>query len=306
MKRLAAGCALAALVASVALAPRRAAAGPCCMSSIAVGTGRLLPWEHFAVGARETATLHAGTWDEHGAWHGRTGRYAETELRTELFGLVSIVPRLSASLAVPAVVTFRRAGALRESGGGLGDVAAALRWDALPVGARAGVPGIALAASVLAPTGQSMEQADTALGAGATGRGAWVLGAGASAEHVVMPWFARLDLGATLPLPTHRADLGVDQRLGPGLSGALSAGREVARGLVASVWARLAWEADVTQGDHPVAGTSHADVGAGLALSFRLERWSVQASGDTGLFFDGLGRNQPGRASATLLGRYGQ
>jgi hypothetical protein len=289
-----------------ALTPARANAGPCCMSATAVGTGRLLPWEHVAVGLRSSAAFHVGTWNDEARFRPADARFAETELRTELWGLVAIVPRLSAALAVPAVLTFRSAGDLDDAGGGLGDLRGGARWEAIPVGARRNVPGVALLASLVAPTGRSMSQAETVLGTDVTGRGAWVLGAGTSVEQLVMPWFARLDLGFTLPLPARRPDLDVDQRYGPGVDGALSCGRELSSGLVASLWTRLAWEDDLTLTGRVVAGTSHLDFGVGLALSWRIERWTVQASADSGIFADGLGNNQPGRVSTTLMGRYGR
>jgi len=306
VRRLAAALLTFGVALGTAAAPSPALAGPCCMSATAVGTGRLLPWEHVAVGLRSTAAFQLGTWDADAEYRPASASFTETELRTELWGLAAVVPRLSVGLAVPVVVTFRSAGELDDTGGGLGDLRGGVRWDAVPVGARASVPGVALLASVLAPTGRSMSQTDTVLGADVTGRGAWVLGAGASVEEVALPWFARLDLGVTVPLPARRPDLDLAQRFGNGVEGALSAGRELSRGLVASLWTRLAWEDELTLGGRSVAGTTHLDVGVGLALSFRVERWTVQASVDSGLFADGLGRNQPGRVATTLMGRYGR
>lgn len=300
------GAASLALCLGLALVPARADAGPCCMSATAVGTGRLLPWEHVAVGLRSTAAFHVGTWDDEARFRPADTRFAETELRTELWGLAAVVPRLSVGLAVPAVLTFRSAGDLDDAGGGLGDLRAGARWEAIAVGARRHVPGVAILASVVAPTGRSMSQAETVLGTDVTGRGAWVLGAGTSVEQIAMPWFARLDLGLTVPLPARRPDLDRDQRYGAGVDGALSCGRELSPGLVASLWTRLAWEDDLTLAGRTVRGTSHLDMGVGFALSWRIERWTVQASADSGLFADGLGRSQPGRVSTTLMGRYGR
>jgi hypothetical protein len=284
-------------------APARAA--PCCMSATAFGMGRLLIWEDFALGLRTSLTPTLGAWDGDGRWVDYD-RYEELEWRTEIWGLFAVDRRLSAYLRVPALVIERSSASASDLGGGLGDVALGARWEVLQIGEYEELPAVALTFTLLVPTGRATDEARTALGVDVTGRGAWVLAAGVSAEYTRLPWFVRLDLGVSVPLPAEREDLGVDQRLGPSLDVALSGGVEVAHDMVLSLVPRLTWEAETRLAEEAVAGSDRLDVGIGLAGSWRFDpHWTLQAAVDTGVFVGGLGKNQPGRVTSTLGLRYG-
>jgi len=285
---------------------RTARAAPCCMSATAFGIGRLLIWEDFAVGLRTSIAPGIGAWDADGRWRSWASDYDETEWRSEVWGLVGIDRRASVFARVPGVVLARWAGDASDVGGGIGDVSAGLRYEIVGIGEYLELPAIALTLAVLAPTGRAPEESETDLAVDVTGRGAWVLSAGLSLEHTQLPWFVRLDVGASVPLPQARDDLGVDQRLGVSVDVALSGGFEVHDGIVLSLVPRLTWTDRTRLDEEPVAGSSRLDVGVAVTGSFRLDpHWTTQLSFDAPMAIDGLGRNQPGRLLTTLGLRYG-
>ena len=296
------------LVAAIAcLSGARAEASPCCVSATAHGVGRLLMWEDWAVGMRTSMALGVGGWDTAGDFRAFGDTYAEQEWRQELWTLVGLVRRVELHARVPAVLTHRRAGSASETGGGLGDVQAGLRYEIVPFGGPPPVSGVATTLAVVAPTGRPLFSAHRPLGTDATGRGAWVVVAALALEQTRMPWFVQLEIGASLPLPMERGDLEVVQRFGPGLQIAPIGGVEVVPGsVVVSLTGYLSWEAPLTLDGRTVADSSHLDTGLGAAASWRvLPHWTLQVSAATGLFLDGLGANQPGRVTATVGVRYG-
>jgi len=284
---------------------RGARAAPCCMSATAFGMGRLLIWEDFAVGLRTSLSPSLGAWDRDGHWSGYDS-YDELEWRSELWGLVGIARRWSVFARVPGVVIERSTASDSDVGGGIGDLSIGARYEILEIGEYQELPAIALTLAVAAPTGRATDEARTPLGVDVTGRGAWVLSTGLSAEYTRLPWFVRLDLGLSVPLPSERADLGVDQWLGPTIDVALGGGIEVAHDVVLSLVPRFTWEAAVVLDGKAVDGSQRIDFGAALAASWRFDyHWTVQAGVDSGLFGEGLGRNQTGRVTTTLGLRYG-
>lgn len=296
---------IAALIGAVFLLPPRAAAAPCCMSATAFGMGRLAIWEDFALGLRTSLSPSLGAWDAAGHWSSYDD-YADLEWRSELWALVAIDRRLSVFARLPAVATHRSAGALSDLGGGVGDLSFGGRYELLSIGEVAELPAIALTLSVLAPTGRATADAETPLGVDVTGRGAWVLSAGLSLEVTRLPWFVRLDLGLTVPLPARRDDLGLSQRLGPSFDLGLSGGVEVAPRVVVSLASHLMLSSDNILDGASVPHSDRFELGLGPALSWGFAwSWTLQAGLDTNLFAADLGRNVPGRVTTTLGLRYG-
>ena len=289
-----------------ALAPTSPAAAAACCVSATQGAGRLLIWEELAVGITTGTAFGVGYWDENADWHGY-GDFAEIEWRSEIWAWVALGERTSAFLGLPAMLTYREAVDVHGLGGGLADIQLAFRYELLAIGELLELPAVAIIASVLAPTGRSMQDATASLGADTTGRGAWVLSLGTSIEKTRLPFFLQLNLSTSLPLPAERSDLGVSQRFGPGLQSSLAGGIEaVPDELVLSLVGRFAWEAPLSIDGSSVDNSSRRDLGAGLAISWRFDpHWTVQAAADLGLFVDGLGDNQPGRITTTIGLRYG-
>lgn len=296
---------LVALLTLPVIAAPSTRAAPCCMSATAFGIGRLLIWEDFAVGLRTSLSPGLGDWDKDGHWRA-WDNYDETEWRSELWALAGLDRRASLFARVPAVLLARSTPGTSDTGGGLGDIAVGFRYELLAIGELLELPAIALTFSVLAPTGRATEASSSPLGADVTGRGAWVLSSGLSFELTRLPWFVRLDAGLSVPLPSERTDLGVDQRLGLSIDLALSGGLELTDGLVLSLIPRLTWTDKTRLDEEPVANTSRLDFGLALAGSWRIDpHWTMQASFDAPIPIDGLGLNQTARLQTTLGLRYG-
>jgi len=275
------------------------------MSATAFGIGRLLIWEDFAVGLRLSWMHGVGTWDPNGDYLPHRD-YRDEEVRTEVWAMGALSRRASLFGRLPMSLVHRRAGEISDTGGGLSDVAAGIRYELLQIGEYVELPAIALTFAVLAPTGRSPDEMRQVLGADVTGRGAFALSAGISFEITRLPWFVRLDLGTVVPLPFTREDTGRAQRLGPEVDVALSGGAEVSSGTVLSLVTRFAWHAPLAIAGRTVDGSERVDFGLAVAGSVVLaDHWSLQLSIDTGFFFSGAGDNTPARVSTVLGLRYG-
>lgn len=295
-----------ALLLLLVAGPAHAAA--CCVSASVFGIGRLVAWETAATGLQFTEAHDTGRWDTSGTWRAFPAGYREDELRAEAWGIFRVHERVQVFGRVPWVVGVRAAtGVGQQIGQGVGDVQAGGRWDIVLPGEREHWPAIALVATVLAPTARRADEATDPLGASATGRGAWVGGLAASVEKVMLPWFVRVDAGVTVPAPMTRADLGVQERLGPGVRAALSGGRE----LVEDRWvlgAQLLMEADapytlagVTQPGSAVRGWTGS-----LSVAWKFaDGWTLTGTGSTDAPSRLLGsQNRAERWAGTLGVRY--
>lgn len=303
--RLTLALALLVVAALPAVATPRARAAACCMSATAVGMGRLLIWEDFAIGFSSSVRGGVGAWSGDATWTPYRD-YEEIEWAAEVWSLIRLQRRATLYLRVPTTLTHRRAGPLSEVGGGLADLGLGARFEILEIGEYAELPALAATVSLSAPTGVAPDQASQPLGTDVTSRGAWVLTAGLSLEKTKLPWFVRVDVGVDVPLPAERRDLRVTQRFGPGISVALVGGYELAEGLVASLLARFRWEAPLTLAGATVADSSRHETGLALALSYRVApHWTLQFGLDTPILVDHLGDNQPGKISGTVGVRYG-
>lgn len=288
------------------LQPGRALAGACCASATASGVGRLRPWEDLAVGLFETASMAVGYWDTDGSWRDYEG-YAEVGLRSELWGLVRLNERTSGFARLPWLWTERRTSNLTARGEGPGDAQLGGRYEVLHLGEDERLPALALSGVVVVPTGRAMDEAEGPLGEDVTGRGAWVLGVGLSAEKTKLPWFFRVDLEGTAPLPRERADTHETQRYGLGGSATLLGGLELIPDvLVATAFVRYGTEGALTAEDELVDDSERAETAVGSTLSVHLSpAWSLLGALDAGLPFNGFGAGQPARLAATLGLRYG-
>lgn len=287
-----------AIALAVALVPAAAEAAACCLSTSAFGAGRLAVWEQAAVGLNLSASTASGHFDGAGAYHSHDG-YAEREGRATLFALLRLSDSLEASARLPWVVGAREAGALSETGHGVGDLALSLRWELLALGRYAELPGVALTFGATLPTGRATDQSERVLAADVTGFGYSVLSAGISLERARDPVFVRLDLAGLLPLP-HEVG-GRSYRTGPGLELQLGGGVDVGGGVVLALAPRLRWMSDGIRDGVTLEDSSTLELAVGPSLSWALhQRWTLQASFETGLPIDGLGSNRPLFTSAML------
>ncbi len=275
------------------------------MSATAVGIGRLLIWEDFAIGFTSGLRGGVGYWSDDSEWTAYDG-YQELEWAPEVWSLVRVQRRTSLYLRLPTLLTWRRAGPADEVGGGLGDVAVGARFEILEIGEYVELPAVAATIAVSAPTGVAPHESDLTLATDVTSRGAWVLTFGLSLETTELPWFVRFDVGVDVPMPAERDDLGVSQRFGPGVMAVLVGGYELTERVVASLLGRFRWEAPLTLDGATVDGSARHETGLGAAVSWRFDpHWTLQLGVDTGLFLDHLGGNQPGKVTGTIGVRYG-
>ena len=300
---LALGLALAALAA----APRPTRAAACCVSATSFGVGRLLAWEDAAGGLQLTHARSLGQWDSGGSLRWNPPDYSDGLTTAQLWGILRVQEHVQLQGWAPVVVNDRQSGGRSQVAGGLGDVGAGARLEVLKIGEYQGLPSLAFTVSGLAPTGRRPEQTRPPLFAGTTGRGAWGGSLALELEYAFLPWFVRLDGGATGYLPFRRGDTGVSQRYGPSLQVALSTGRElVADVLVAAVALTGEWEAASVSAGRTVPGSAARQYGVAGSLSWRFDpRWTVTASVVNNVWPGGAGQNRDARVGFTLGVRRG-
>lgn len=285
-------------LAIVVAAPLSARAAAWCLSTSTFGAGRLAIWEDAAVTLSGSWSGGAGRWDERGRFLAAED-YDESEGRIAASLQLRLASTLEAQLRAPWVLGSRRAGDLEERGNGAGDAGLSLRWEALPIGAIRELPGIAIVASVVAPTGRSVQESETVLGSDVTGRGAWVLSGGVSLERAHDPWFVRLDGSLLVPLPSDAG--GRRLQLGRGAEVLAGGGVEALGGVVIALESRLSWEGPLSLDGVAVPDSRSFEIAAGPAASWRVTpHWTLQASAETGIFLDGAGANRTGRRSLSM------
>lgn len=296
------------LLALLLLLPAPALAAACCMSASVVGSGRLVVWEDAAAGLATSWGHDVGRFDTSGRFRPFGAGLLEDELRVEAWGIVRLHERWQLSARVPWVTGVRTAGGTSSVGTGLGDVSAAVRWEPIALGEYEWVPGLALLAQVVGPTGRRPEQATDALGASATGRGAWAASLGVTAEVTSLPWFLRLDVAGVYTAPFVRADTQRLQHFGPGLQVALSGGRELfEERLVLALALRLEHEFPLWLDGELVEDSEATGLSSALSASFKLTpHWMLTAAVSTdALGRLGLAQNRADRLAVNLGVRHG-
>ncbi len=300
--------AAAALAAALALAwPRGSDAAACCMSATSFGIGRLLVWEDWAAGVQLGYARSLGQWDASGSLRWNGADFSDAISQVEPWAIVRLAPRLEVQAWVPILVNTRSSQVDSQIAGGLGDVGAAVRFEAVSIGEYAGLPSLAITAAVLAPTGRRVEQTSPPLFAGTTGRGAWGGSLALSAEYAFLPWFVRLDGGVTGYLPFDRPDTGEVQQFAPLVQAALSGGLEVAPDtLVLALAVMGEWEGAVRVGGAPAPGSSAFLYSLAASASWRVDpHWTLTGTVVNTVWPDGGGENRDARLGLTLGVRHG-
>lgn len=292
------------LAVALALLAGDAAASACCMSASVSGVGRLAVWEQAAAGVMTAYGHGTGLSTASGAWRGLPPGVLEDDLRLDAWALVRLSDAWQVTARVPWVVGFRTAADGTSSvGTGVGDVMAGVRWDVIGLGEYAELPGIALMVSGTAPTGRRPEQALDALGASATGRGAWGVTAALAVERAVVPWFIRADGAFTWLFSFRRADTGAWQQLGPGLDVGVTGGRElVADKLVLALAFRLNHEWPMRVDGEALPDSSATSLSTALSTSWKVTpKWTLTGAVATDLLGRlGVARNRPERITFTV------
>lgn len=297
---------LIALLATAATA-RSAQAAACCVSASAFGVGRLLVWEDFAVGLFVGHARSVGQWSSSRELRLYDGRFADGLTTFEPYAMVRVIERLQLSARVPLRINDRSSAGMYQVAGGFGDVQAGARVEALSPGQFRELPSLAFHALVTAPSGRRAEQVSGPLGAGVTGRGAWVLTFALETEYTWLPWYLRLDAAVSVPFGFRRSDTREWQLYGPLVSVMLSGGRELVPGkLVASLALQAEWEGPVRINGALVARSEAYAFTVAASLSWRVEpHWTLLGSISSSVWPGGFGANRDARVSFNLGGRYG-
>lgn len=281
-------------------------AAACCTSATVFGVGRLLMWEDAAAGVQLGAANGLGRWSPDGAWRPLGENRRELELSASAWTIVRLGQRWEAQARVPFLVNLRRSDEVSAVGVGAGDVLAGLRYELVSIGEYLELPAVAFTVGVLAPTARREEASQLPLGADATGRGVWEGSASVALEQTWSRWFLRLDAGGRASLPFRRSDRATSQRYGPGLTLALSGGRELRPGLTAALLVQHDREGRISVDGVPVENSSSWGLSASAAVSWLFRpHWTLQAAISSSAFASGWGSNRPGQLSTTWGIRYG-
>jgi hypothetical protein len=306
--RRAAATALAAAALALALAPARLArAAPCCISATSFGVGRLLIWEDFAVGVQLGHTRYLGEYDASGALRLHPAGYHEGLSQLQPWAIVRVNKRVQVEGWVPLLLNDRTSDGTRQIAGGLGDVGAAGRFELIGIGEVLGFPSLAVTLGATAPTGRRVEQTSPPLFAGTTGRGAWAGSIAVESEYARMPWFMRLDAGASFSLPFTRPDTGQRQLYGPVGRVGLSAGREIVRDVAVLALAATSEIEGSTRLDGAVAPSSVAySLSLAASLSWRVgDHWTLVGGLNNSVWPSHFAKNRDAQIGLTFGARYG-
>ena len=306
--RRAAATALAAAASALAIAHAQPAhAAPCCISATSFGVGRLLIWEDFAVGVQLGHSRYLGEYDASGVLRLNPARYHEGLSQIQPWAIVRASKRIQVEGWVPLLLNDRTSDGTRQVAGGLGDVSAAGRFEFVGVGEVLGFPSFAVTLGATAPTVRRVEQTSPPLFAGTTGRGAWAGSIAIESEYARMPWFVRLDAGASFSLPFTRPDTGQRQLYGPVVRVGLSAGREVVRDVaVIAVAAQSEIEGNTRLDGAVVPGSVAYSLSVAASLSWRVgDHWTLVGGLNNSVWPSHLAKNRDAQIGFTFGARYG-
>jgi hypothetical protein len=268
--------ALALAGALAALAPAAAHAQACCVGTGLVTPARLRLFEDYGVGMQTRVRSVMGSFDTGGSYVGSRAGDDEVDLGQDLFAAARF-GSFQAALKIPFVETGRRETGVSAFGGGVGDVAANLRYDLTFAGDRPWWPGVALLAGLSVPTGRTVE--DSGDPTGATGIGSFEGNVGVAVEQVMRRTF--VSLTGFVAQQTARTVGSVTQSFGPRVTALVTGG--------------YAFASELTVGGF-VLGTRRRDqslVTAGAAISYPVDdHWRVQGTLAGDLPFSGWGKNQ--------------
>jgi hypothetical protein len=290
-----AGAPIAALSLAVATAivalPRAAAAQACCVGTGLVTPARLRTFEDRALGIQMRARSVMGAFGGTGSYATSTGDNREIGFEEVLFGAQRFGSHLQVGLWAPFIQTARQAGGLSGWGGGLGDLAANARWDAVHAGTRGYWPGVAVLAALSVPTGRPLDESDDPLATSGTGTGSFEGSLGLAVEEVAGSGF--VSLTGWVSKRSARTVAGVEQSFAPRVSALLAGGYTFGHDLTAGAFASWLRQSDARDPAGPIAnsGLQLVTTGAALAVPF-WQTWRLQATLFTDVPLTGWGRNQ--------------
>lgn len=275
----------AALVAgAVALAPSAAHAQACCVGTGLVTPARLRMFEDYAVGMQTSVRNVMGSFASSGGYVASPSDATEVDFEQDLLAATRFGRHVQVALKIPFVETVRNEPGVSGRGGGLGDVAANLRYDITFSGDDPWIPGVAILTGVSVPTGRTIEESVDP--AGATGLGSYEPNLGVALEQVRGRMF--LSLTGFVSKQTGRTVAGQNISFGPRVTGLLAGG--------------YAFANEVTVGAFVTAMRRNDEklVTSGAAVAVPLgDYWRAQGTLSGDLPFSGWGRNRVTGAGIT-------
>ena len=186
-------------------------------------------------------------------------------------------------------------------GGGLGDLAASARFDAVNAGERGRWPGVAIIAGLSIPTGQAPDEAgaDDPLSTSGTGTGSFEGNLGLAIEEIVGSGF--VSVAGWLSKRGARAADGVEQSFAPRLTALVSGGYTFGHDTTVGAFASLLRQGDAHDASGAIANSGVALVTAGAALALPFwDSWRLQKTLFSDVPIAGWGRNQTVGFGGTL------
>lgn len=246
-----------------------ARAQACCASTSTIFPARLQDEEDALLGLAVRGDVVSGSFDGQRVFRGQPDGASEVDLGQTLLVTARMFTQLQLNVSVPFVETFRSASSIHDAGGGVGDVAFALRWDMLRAGHDPVVPGIAPLLSITVPSGTSIDVAQNPLAADATGLGSAELGMGLALEQI----FGRTLFALTGTASFHgaRTVQGVHSQLGPDLAATLGVSYTFRGGVSIGGSLMYTGSFDSTVGDVDVPNSGRALTRVAVAASLPLQ-----------------------------------
>ena len=227
--------------------------------------------------------------------------YRDVGFEEDLFGALRFGSHFQVALSAPFVQTARQNGGLSGFGGGLGDLAASARFDAVNAGERGHWPGVAIIAGLSIPTGQAPDEAgaDDPLSTSGTGTGSFEGNLGLAVEEIVGSGF--VSVAGWLSKRGARAADGVEQSFAPRLTALVSGGYTFGHDTTVGAFASLLRQGDAHDASGAIANSGVALVTAGAALALPFwDSWRLQTTGFSDVPIAGWGRNQTVGFGGTL------
>lgn len=279
--------ALASLPPLLALiSPATARAQACCAAAGLVTPGRLRLHEDWAVGLQVRSRTVLGAFGEDSHYVANGAGYSEWDEEQDVFASARIWRGGQISVELPLIETRRGFPGGAQSAGGIGDVVVAARYDFVLAGERRIVPGLALLASVVFPTGRASEESG-----GGSGLGSYQGTLGVDVEQTFGDIFVAANAWITWEAPRHVG--GIDESFAPLFTQLLAAGYAFANEVSIG-----GFMTGMQQGDNHdqmtgrLAGSAQLMFTAGAALVVPwTDAWRFQGTVYDNLPFDGWGRN---------------
>jgi len=291
-----------AVAGGLAALPRVAAAQSCCVGTGLLTPARLRTFEDHALGMQMRARSVMGAFRSGGGYASSVSGNRDLGFEESLFGAVRFGSHFQVGLSAPFLQTSRQVAGASGFGGGLGDVAATARFDAVNAGEHGHWPGVAIIAGLSVPTGRPPDEADPSdpLAASATGSGSFEGNLGVALEEIIGNGF--VSMASWISQRSARAAGGVGQSFAPRVTALVSGGYTFGHDATVGAFASLLRQGDAHEASGAVianSGVALVTTGAALALPF-WQWWRLQTTLFTDVPIAGWGRNQTVGFGGTL------